>query len=202
MNREALVALLTETVADLTALAAQVDDGLIVRIRDSFPGHPQSPSFDAGQSTNRPPENLPDELRGRTIHSDPTGQAAVQSIDHGNQGRDDAKSLMKDIAALRKTARHAMDTASRYTARKPNVLDQAGAEEPGCQSCARIPGPSGKPWWNPATRSTTLASGAKVSICGWCYDTPRLGARWSGQLPPVEDVLSYRDNGRARKRSA
>ena len=200
----ALSASLRESAAELNALADLVDDGLLTRVRDNFAGHPRSPSFDAGQSTSAPPPDLdlPDELRGKDTHADPTGTAAVQAAMFGNKGRQDARALAHDINLIRRTTRHATDLSGQYSPRRANAVEAAGDEEPGCQSCARVPGHGGRPWWNPATRSTTLESGAKVNLCGWCYETPVIGARWSGQMPPTEDVAHYRDNGRARKRSA
>lgn len=200
----ALSASLRESAREMNELADAIDDGLLTRVRDSFAGHPRSPSFDAGQATTAPPPDLdvPEDLRGKDTHTDPTGSAAVQAAMFGNKGLQDARALAHDINLIRSTTRHASDLRGRYSARRANVVEAAADEEPGCMSCARVTGHGGKPWWNPATRTTTLASGAKVALCGWCYETPSIGARWSGQLPHVEDVAHYRDNGRARKRSA
>ena len=93
---------------------------------------------------------------------------------------------------------------ARYTPRPPSSIDKLRTSqdvEPGCVSCARIAGPNG-PWWNPATRTTTLETGEVVLLCDWCYRTPHVGAQFTGQLPPKEDVAHYRDHGRARRRTA
>ena len=203
LNRESLMALLVGVSDKANKATTKVDGGLMVRVRDGLPGHPKSPSFDAGQSTNPPPDDMADELRGKTIHSDPTGTAAMQSAMFGNRARDDAKALIRAAIAADRALTLFLDTAAHYEARTPNLIDQGkAADEPGCLSCARVPGHGGKPWWNPQTRTTTLSSGVKVALCNWCYETPRIGARWTGQLPPVEDVASFRDNGRPRKKSA
>lgn len=180
-----------------------VDNGLMTRVRDGLPGHPRSPDLGAGSTGSSPPEDLADELRGRDTHSDPTGSAAVQSAMQGNRAKDDAKQLVHDARVAHRAMRRFVETAARYQARQANAVETAADQaEPGCMSCARIPGPSGKsPWWNPVTLTTTLTSGAKVPLCDWCY-RGEVGVKRTGVLPDVLDVISHRDNGRARKRSA
>ena len=62
------------------ALAIRTRDrhgkNLTARIRDAQVGQLRSPSFEAGAAANPRPDGLPDELKGKTVHSDPTGTGA------------------------------------------------------------------------------------------------------------------------------
>lgn len=220
MNKTALVELLTELAGDAIAGANAVEDGLMTRVRDGMHGHPRSPSFDAGQSTAKPPKDddpesprsyLEPSLRGRDTHSDPTGTAAVQALDYGDQAEVDRRQLIKDAKAARLAMARFVRTAAKYNPRAPSAIDKQEdqAEDRGCESCARVdsPGTVGKPrnertpWWNPTHVVTTLADGSQVRVCRWCADG-EVGTRKTGTLPEKDDVMAYRDTGRARKRTA
>lgn len=220
MNKESFVELLNELAADAVEAANAVEDGLMTRVRDGMHGHPRSPSFNAGQSTAAPPKDddpnnprafLAPSLRGRDTHSDPTGSAAVQALDYGEQAEADRRQLIRDARAARLAMARFRRTAAKYTARAPSVIDRQEdkAEDRGCESCARVdsPGTVGKPknertpLWNPTHVVTTLADGSQVRVCRWCADG-EVGTRRTGTLPEREDVMAYRDTGRARKRTA
>lgn len=213
MNKEALSEMMSAVASNAVKASNAVDDGLMARVRDGMSGHPKSPSFDAGSSTaqgprdddaSKPKEYVRPELRGKPTNSDPTGSAAVQALNYGDRGAQDAKDLIRLAKAMHAMSEQFIEIASRYNARQPSVIDRgvsSANDDPGCVSCARVEGFGGKAWWNPATRKTTLANGLKVGLCNWCYETPTLGARWDGILPPVEAVAAQRD-GKPVRRSA
>lgn len=182
---------------------------LLQRFRDGFTGWPSGGGFDAvrtGAATVlhcflHGEDNCPCG-RNTTMSgaNDPTGEAAIRP----DRARDDQKQFEKHLRAARRELDQALQIAKRYEPRAANAFDQqeAPASDVGCTSCARITGPSGQPWWNQVTRNTTLKNGVKVGLCDWCYRTPVVGAQFTGDLPPKDEVAYYRDNGRARKRSA
>lgn len=209
MNRQGLVELFDQIIADAQKAKALVADGVMVRVRDGWNGHPRSPSFDAGQSTRRPPEDLPDELRGDLDYNDPVGRSVAQS-NALDRAAADARRLMKEARAARTALGSFHSIAARYKPRPATSFDsqQAAAPEEGCTSCARVdsPGTVGKPkherskWWNPPVL-TTMIDGEPTPLCDWCW-RGGAGAKHTGQLPSIEDMISYRDTGKARRRSA
>jgi hypothetical protein len=176
---------------------ADARDGLTLleRIRESYNGWPGGSGFDRSgrQSTDREGEPLPG-------YSDPTGNAGTRE-DRAKQHHD---ILLKALSAVRRQATVAVDVATLYTLRAPNVIERAAVtEEPGCVSCARVtsPGtvglPKGQqtPWWNPVARQVTLSDGSKVGLCEWCRKSP-VGASSTGAMPPVAAVEAHRDGRR------
>lgn len=180
---------------------------LAERMRDAQVGHLRSPSFEAGASASPPPDDMPDELRGTIGYSDPTGTAGVQVALRGDRARGDLDNLFAAGPKMSSQAERLAENVARYSARVANAIEkQEDTAQPGCASCARVasPGTVGlskrdqTAWWNEVARSVTLASGVKVDLCEWC----RAQARGTGEMPSVQDVESYRDTGRARKRTA
>lgn len=211
MNAQGLVELFDDIIKQATEAKELAKAGLMVRVRDGWNGHPRSPSFDAGQSTHRPPEDLPDELRGDLDYSDPVGRSVAQS-NALDRAAADARRLMKEARAARTALGSFHSIAARYKPRPATSFDsqQTQEPEPGCDSCARVPGPASVsrarreqvPWFNPVHTEVTLSDGKIWSLCRWCWETPIIGARATNDVPPKEDVESYRDTGRARRRSA
>lgn len=207
MNKQTVLDLIDEAIAELITLRADVDGGLIVRIRDGWHGHPRSPNLDPGTSRPAHPETLPDELRGTLGYSDPVG-SVVAATGARDSAQNDAREVIRAVTATVRQLRRARDVRSRYKLRAASLFDQehASTPEPGCASCARVasPGTVGKPktersgWWNPIVRNVTLHDGRNVGLCEWC----RVRVRETGTLPDVVDVESYRDTGKARRRSA
>lgn len=214
-DRSSISDVAVDTAADAARLAAAVTqpdarDGknLLQRFRDGFSGWPAGGGFDAirtGPKTTlhcfRHGEDDCDCGQNTTIPgaNDPTGNAAIRP----DRARDDQRAFEKHLRAARRELDAALQVALRWSPRAANVIEQAaGTTEPGCVSCARVTGPSGGPWWNQVERNTTLKNGVKVGLCDWCYRTPVFGAQHTGELPPKDEVAYYRDNGRARKRSA
>lgn len=209
MNKQSQLDLIADMRRDLDTAEDMIRAGLMVRVRDGFNGHPRSPTFEAG-SGPRPPEDLADELRGDLDYSDPVGRAVAESNAH-DRAAVDARRM---VAALRDARRQIglfVSTGARYQPRRANPVEQqTDTSEKGCESCARVdsPGTVGfakthrTKWWNEAVRTTTLKDGKRVGLCNFCYEANGIGARWTGELPPVEEVEHLRDNGRARKRSA
>lgn len=214
-DRSSISDVAVDTAADAARLAAAVTqpdarDGknLLQRFRDGFSGWPAGGGFDAirtGPKTTlhcfRHGEDDCDCGQNTTIPgaNDPTGNAAIRP----DRARDDQRAFEKHMRAARRELDAALQVALRWSPRAANVIEQAaGTTEPGCVSCARVTGPSGGPWWNQVERNTTLKNGVKVGLCDWCYRTPVFGAQHTGELPPKDEVAYFRDNGRARKRSA
>jgi hypothetical protein len=177
---------------------------LLARIKESYNGWPPGKGFDAGSGLDMSRVENDDDIP--PTHSDPTGEAGIRP----DRARDDLRKLEKEARKAADAVTHMLDIASRYTLREANHVERQVEEEPGCESCHRVasPGTVAKPksertqWWNKVTRSTILANGRTAFLCRWCYDSPGVGARFTGELPPIEDVESYRDYGRARKRTA
>jgi hypothetical protein len=176
------------------------------RMLDGFNGWPRGRGFDGGSGPAEDDSDLPDDLRGHVHYADPTGEAARRP----DRSAAIRKSFDRGLVSGLNIARQNTDTLHRFTLRQANVIEKGQSEpEPGCVSCARVPSPGtvGKPksqqtpWWNPVHIEATLADGKAAWICRWCWETPT-GVRATGQLPPAQDVASYRDTGRARKRSA
>lgn len=214
-DRSSIADTAVDTAADAARIAhavtqrdARDNKTLLERVRDGYAGWPAGGGFDAvrsgpkttlhcfrhgnddcdcGQNTTIPGAN------------DPTGNAAIRP----DRARDDLKAFEKHLRSARQQLDQALQIVQRWSPRAANVIEQAaGTTEPGCVSCARVPGPSGAPWWNPVEREVTLNDGARVGLCSWCRQTPVVGAKHSGDMPPKDEVAYYRDNGRARKRSA
>lgn len=211
-----------ELAARIDAAHDTVDRGgrnVTGRIHDSRLGHLRSPSLEAGGSTSPPPrdddaskpkEFVPADLRGKPPVSDPTGTAALQALNYGDQAVQDQKRLDRNLASMLKLLRESEDIVARYDQRTANMVEQQQEAEPGCASCSRVdsPGTVGlaksqrSPWWSKPTRSTRLRDGTKVEVCNACYESVEVGVRWTGDLPPRDWVEYLRDNGRPRKRTA
>lgn len=201
-----LVELATEHSNDLTVVDRN-GRTLTERMDDALLGHPKSPNLDPGTSGRAPVEDLADELRGSLGYSDPTGSYGVQAATFGDRAKADQRQNDKDLLSALKLLRAVRERSARYKARTANPIERLEKAESGCFSCARVSAPGsvgkqgGTPYWNPIFRMTTLVDGSKVGLCSWCY-SGELGVRKTGELPPREDVESYRDTGRARKRRA
>lgn len=224
MNDQTLADIAEQAAKNLADAAAAIEAGALTRMRDARAGQLRSPSFEAGGSTSPTTpdddpanhrEYLPPELRGALGYSDSTGRAAVHALNYGDRAQVDRLELDQIFKRARRDADRARTILARYNPHAPSVTDQTTATkesggEPGCDSCARVdsPGTVGRkhnqrtPWWNLATRSTTLSDGTKVQLCNTCYESVEVGARWTGALPPKDWVEYLRDNGRTRKRSA
>jgi hypothetical protein len=195
---------LSDSIADVAQLAATVKDtlaekdtrdGLTIpdRIRASYNGWPAGSGFDGGGKSSV----LDDQGIPMPNVADPTGEAAMRQ----DRARDDERTIHRDIEAAKRALHRALINARRYRLRtaNPHEQDDASDGDDGCQSCARITGPSGLPWWNPIHRYTVLANGVRVAVCDWCYNQPRVGVRHTGELPPKDAVESHRDGRRYRK---
>lgn len=186
MNDTELTRTLHEAVDSLHRVLALMDtldtrDGhtLLSRIKDSYNGWPPSSGFDrtAPRSTDRDGEPLPG-------HADPTGEAGTR-VDRAAQDR---IGLEKDIVGVARLVRHIEDRATRYTVREANIIEQqaTAAEDEGCSSCRRIPGPRTTHWWNPTVRG---------ELCRWCDDYKRA----TGRLPTKDELGDHRDGKKIRR---
>lgn len=187
MNDAELVRKLHETADALTRILALMEtsdskDGhtLLSRMKESYNGWPASTGYDRGSArvTDDQGDPLP-------LHSDPTGETAIRE----DRARDDRLSIDRDVNALERSVRHLLDTASRHILRDANLIERqatTGKDDPGCSSCARIPGPRTKQWWNPRFRG---------DLCRWCLDYQRA----MGRLPTTQELIDYRDGKRVRR---
>lgn len=211
MNKQTVLDLIDETVAELLETRAAVESGLIVRIRDGWHGHPRSPSFEAGAAARprRPTETLPDELRGSLDYNDPVG-AVVAATEGRDAAQKDSRALVGGLTMIRVQTRRVRDIRVRYAPRHASLFDQQETKEPepGCVSCSRVDGPGSVglpksqrvPWWNEVHTTTTL-EGKTWDLCRWCWEG-EAGVKRTGSIPDVHDVCAYRDTGRARKKGA
>lgn len=198
MNKATLKDALSDITEGAMRLEVAVDDGLMVRIRDAFNGHPRSPSFDAGSSTARtPPSDLPDELRGTLGHSDPVGDAVARSGGQ-DRGATDARQLVKDVLAAQKAIRRAVDTAARYNRRQASAIDREATErtnDPGCESCARLAGSHGQPRWEPVAVEKAKVGDGTQRLCRWCNDHLKA----TGDVPTRAQVDAHHSGKRVSR---
>jgi len=180
---------LRRLIGDVADLAQRLDqaattpdrrDGrtILERIRDSYNGFPGG-----GGGTGR-----------STGVANPTLAAA----DRPDRARDDEQAIQRKITHAKKALDEAFALMAHWQLRDPSSWDhqKANPGEPGCISCARIPGPRTHRWWNEIHCTTTLANGHQAAICRWCYETPGVGTRFTGQLPPKDAVEAHRDGRR------
>lgn len=181
-------------------------DGLNIlgRIRQSFNGWPRSSGF--GGSTA--PSATDSEGEPMPGHADPTGDGGTRP----DPAADDLRIIGKQAVVIRRANDLIKRTSFRYVLRTPNAIDQkesAANDEPGCDSCARVPSPGtvGKPktqqtpWFNRVDLVTKLADGTPVSLCDWCWRGP-VGVKHTGDLPAERHVAMHRDGKRVLNRSA
>lgn len=200
---------------------ARDDMNVLTRMRESFEGWPKSSSFDSERGgekrevvempyetgdPNRPLTQVPTNVP--VPKNDPVGEAVARGAD---RAANDRKLLERAVADALRASGRVLDLLGRYSLRDPSAFEESQTDpEPGCVSCARVTsiGTVGKPknqqtsWWNSICKTTTLSSGIVVGLCRFCYDSPLVGARFTGEMPSREDVESYRDSGRARKRAS
>ena len=105
------------------------------RIRDARNGQPSAIRYDSDKIT-------------ATGTSDPTAAAALRP---DNAARDQ-HDLEQNLAKARQHLDRALAIVNTYTPRPPNALERqrmADANEPHCESCARIEVANGIPRWEP-----------------------------------------------------
>ena len=210
MNDHDLLALLQETHDELGRIlhlctTADERDGLTLlqRLEQSRNGWPRSSGFEAGRGKQQRDPDDPDP--SALLHSDPTGEAAIRT----DRANDAHNRIVRRAKHLRATVEGIATEAGAYELRNANWIERQDTEnqdEPGCDSCARVdsPGTVGKakalrtPWYNRVDLTTTLANGASVKLCDWCWRGP-VGVKHSGELPPIADVEKHRDGVRVRK---
>jgi hypothetical protein len=143
---------------------------------------------------------------GRGAPSDPTADAALAAKDlAGEHARAVtiavSEALLRISAAARIAALYPPARVPDEAMRARLAAENGAVPAPGCQSCARIPGPvDGAPRWEPAdSRLTqpTTAGGALTApqwLCRWCGDTTRR----LGRLPNVEELARHHRGLRLR----
>lgn len=177
-------------VATATAIIASELGPKLHVIRDSLAGHPVAASYEQDRVVGH--TTVVDE-RGVPMPStvDPTGEAAI----HRDRAAQDHATLTRHIAVLERHATAVADLLARYDARTATDRerrDAARANDPGCESCARVPHPAtGSPRWEPpVTAAPTDAAGnlaRKMWLCSWC----RRWALDTGRVPSVGELTTH-----------
>lgn len=130
-------------------------------------------------------------------HADPTARLALRGVELASAHRDEVQRLLvhlraqtdrlAQLVALYPTP-HAAGEADRLALARLNARS-----EPGCQSCARIPGPRGGPRWEPAhpkLDGPTWAGGRLAEpmwLCRWCYEAL---LAWN-RLPSEKELVRH-----------
>lgn len=132
--------------------------------------------------------------------SDPTGSAGT-SHDPASM---DLRALHRHADTIRRQTEAIVHVMARYTPRPANDYERrltaAQNDDPGCESCSRVPSQFCKdiPHYSPVERRVRLGTlGHPVGLCSWCR-------KWHGEhgaLPPRE-VLEAHVRGEKIRRSA
>lgn len=187
--RRAMVDDIADEAAMVSALVARVHNGSSVfdRMRQAVPGLPAQ-RFEASTRSS--------------MVADPTGTAALA------EATDRATADLRMLDRVLVQAKRAVDELLRLVDRYPpphvgatdRLLAEAEADaEPGCWSCARVPGPAGTPRWEPPIAGLGATDvGGRLDVprllCWWCYDRARL---W-GRLPTEEELQAHHSGKRVR----
>lgn len=129
--------------------------------------------------------------------SDPTAQAAMRP-DNAAQHLHD---LRTNLRAAHRNLTHVLAILNVYTPRPPTDLERqrmADANEPHCESCARIEVANGVPRWEPPLtqeRSTVAGALSEPSwLCRWCYDH----VLQTGTKPSTDELDQHHSGQRVR----
>lgn len=144
----------------------------------------QDDKCDCGESTTYP------------AVSDPTGETAVRLAGHHDAARRDIARYHDAIRLVRKGRETLLKLHDEWMPHGASSMDQSKADEPepGCESCARLPAPSGvagaKRWEPPTTKNPSKTTGSL--LCWFCE-------RWhrrTGHIPPVNVVKDHHNGKR------
>jgi hypothetical protein len=183
-------------------------------ILDALPGQPGAQSYDAdlggpgsvvvcnqhGQDIDTCHRNHLVGCVGTPIpkRTDPTGQAGT-AYDPTSR---DLRDLRRLARAAAKGAEDMVRILERYGPRPANAYERQVTREndPGCASCARLPGIDGEPRWEPIEQGVRI-NGEIVKVCSWCRTY--IKAHGYEALPPRDAVEHHHRKGdRRQKRSA
>lgn len=167
---------------------------LFQRLSDSFLGWRSTGGYDQ-ERTSGGATVLDDQGVPMPRLSDPTGEWGTEP----DQARDDQRSIDHRLHSLERETMRLVDDFTRHALRPPNVIEQCkGDDEPGCESCARLPGARGGPRWEPVRQTAKVAEGKLVvtyKLCRWCADF----VRSEGVLPTKGQLDAHHTGRKVRK---
>ena len=154
------------------------------RIRDARNGQPGAIRYDTDKVT-------------ATGTSDPTAAAALRP---DNAARDQQQ-LEQNLAMARRHLDRALAIVNTYTPRPPSDIERqrmADANEPHCESCARIEVATGIPRWEPPLTQERSTVGDRLPeplwLCRWCYDH----VTQTGTKPNTDELDQHHSGQRVR----
>jgi hypothetical protein len=134
------------------------------------------------------------------VRSDPTGNAAARA----DRARVLVTEVQTEMASVVRSVRRIMDIYESVVPRPADPIDSrkamaANRKDECCASCARVPGPSGAPFWSPVHATSTVKGNLDedTALCHWCWT-------WVsdyGELPAVA-VLTIHARGDTVRRPA
>ena len=169
-----------------TQLTRIDDDGhtLIERIKDAMNGQPRAANYDT------------DRVAGHTS-SDPTATAALTP----DPAAIDLRQLQHQMTQARRVLEHAITILHTYTPRPPTEHERqrmATANEPHCESCARVEVAKGIPRWEPplTQEKTTVTDllGEPAWLCRWCWEHVSM----TGHKPSTDELEQHHSGQRIR----
>jgi hypothetical protein len=130
--------------------------------------------------------------------TDPTGQAGSGS----DRAALDIREFRKACRTVALLSERMVRILAEYEPRPANAYERqiTRNNDPGCASCARLPGVNGEPRWEPIEQGVRI-NGEIVKVCSWCRSWVK-GHGYAG-LPP-RDVVErhHREGDRRVKRGA
>jgi hypothetical protein len=135
-------------------------------------------------------------------YADPTGHAAT-TPPQPDPVRRDARKLLNHLTDARNSL-----AAAHALLNQPDISETNG--DPGCESCARITAPNGKPVWEPPDirrkGKTTVGGRLKepMLLCRWCSDQVGINGDTGNKNNPLptRDELAVHLTGKQLRRPA
>jgi hypothetical protein len=172
------------TILRLIQTRDQYGGTVLDRIRDAHAGQPSATRYDGDKIT-------------ATGTSDPTASAALRP----DTAARDLSELQTSLARARQNLERALAIVNTYTPRPPNALERqrmADANEPHCESCARIEVAKGIPRWEPPLTQERSTVGDRLTephwLCRWCYDH----VTQTGTKPNTDELDQHHSGARVR----
>jgi len=172
------------TILRLIQTRDQYGGTVLDRIRDAHAGQPSAIRYDSDKIT-------------ATGTSDPTASAALRP----DTAARDLSELQTSLARARQNLERALAIVNTYTPRPPNALERqrmADANEPHCESCARIEVAKGIPRWEPPLTQERSTVGDRLTephwLCRWCYDH----VTQTGAKPNTDELDQHHSGARVR----
>lgn len=155
----------------------------------------RSPRFDAGTaSANAKPDDLPEELRGRDTHADPTGDLVAR----GDVALNAERRVDELLERIHRDASELAGITKRWTTTatdKPTTPD-----DDGCEVVARVTGAGGGAAWEPIHVISSVGGllDRQHRLGRWAYDF----IRTSGRLPTRQEITAHVAGKRVRRKAS